>query len=690
MKSFGRNTLRKVTARPRSSTGPPRFIVPMAGVAIPDLEASNRAAFREYQPDVYAGLEKISQTFSTVVMENGRPANIDLGTARLYPKDAAEWSGEQVEAFFKEPDRLDFTDPRHCNLSPVSKRFLADITDYFSPPNDVTLEASPVVDAGYGFIFGIGLGYHLKELIARTISRYLILIEPIGEFIGHSFQAIDWAELFEEAEKKGITIHFIIGMDPEAVNHEIERLIVQYGETFLDGSLAYLHYFSWPITEARKILNERLKTYYISRGFFEDEILMMTNTYGNLHRWPSRILARERYLEQDMPVFIVGSGPSFDKALPHIKKWRDRIIVFSCGTSLGLLLKNGIVPDLHVENENTPQLVNNLREFHTEYGFKGITLVASTTVNPEVSGLFDKKWFYFRSHLSSAFLLNNAVQPLIGAAPLVANGAFAAISTLGFKNIYLIGVDCGRHPDDGHHSKDAVYYQEDYDNYLEGESLELLETEFTRVVPGNFGGEVLTTWYLDMSRVSLSGLRRLSDVNLYNCGEGARIDGAQPKAVAAIELSYPPGRQGEVLAKVEEQMKAYEPDAFLDPIDISSLAEACDDFKESFSALLEQALAEDKGFWEFERRLDAFRKDKMFALKGVLTVIGGTYTSMVRLGAFGGNRIGDEKKRLEYLRFFIKRYGELSLWMADEIKVMLLEMAARKTTLSDVGKIDAA
>ncbi len=662
----------------------------MADAAITDLEASNRAAFRERHGDVYAGLEKISQTFSTLVIENGVPGNIDLGTARLYPKNAAQWSDEQVEAYFKEPDRLDFTDPRHCNLSPVSKRLLADITDYFSPPNDVTLEPSPVVDAGYGFIFGVGLGYHLKELMSRTISRYLILVEPIGEFILHSFKAIDWSALFEEAEKKGITIHFIIGMDPEATILEIERLIVKYGETFLDGSLAYLHYFSWPIKEARKILNERLKTYYVSRGFFEDEILMMTNTYGNLHRWPSRILARERYLEQDMPVFIVGSGPSFDKALPYIRKWRDRIIVFSCGTSLGLLLKNGISPDLHVENENTLQLVDNLRGFRAEYGFEGVTLVASTTVNPEVSALFEKKWFYFRSHLSTAFLLNDSVKPLVGAAPLVANAAFAAITTLGFKNIYLIGVDCGRRPDDGHHSKDAVYYQEDYDNYMEGESLELLETEFTRVVPGNFGGEVLTTWYLDMSRVSLSGLRRLSDVNLYNCGEGARIDGALPKAVAAVDLSYPPGRQGEVLGKVEEQMKAYEPGAFLGPVDIVSLAEACEDFKESFSALLERALAEDKGFWEFERRLDAFRKDNIFTMKSVLTVIGGTYTSMVRLGAFGGNRIRDEKRRLEYLRFFIKRYGELSLWMAGEIEIMLREMADKKTTLSDIGKIDAA
>ena len=32
-------------------------------------------------------------------------------------------------------------------------------------------------------------------------------------------------------------------------------------------------------------------------------------------------------------------------------------------TAIGILLKNGIRPDLHVENENTFPLVKNLREF---------------------------------------------------------------------------------------------------------------------------------------------------------------------------------------------------------------------------------------------------------------------------------------------------------------------------------------
>ena len=131
----------------------------------------------------------------------------------------------------------------------------------------------------------------------------------------------------------------------------------------------------WPLKEARTLLNERIKVFYLSSGFFEDEILMMRNTYYNLRGTAFRLVDRKRHRERSTPVFVVGSGPSLDRDIAAIKKWRDRAIVFSCGTAIGILLKNGIRPDLHVENENTFPLVKNLREFKRRYGFDGIRLV---------------------------------------------------------------------------------------------------------------------------------------------------------------------------------------------------------------------------------------------------------------------------------------------------------------------------
>ncbi len=72
----------------------------------------------------------------------------------------------------------------------------------------------------------------------------------------------------------------------------------------------------------------------------------------------------------------------------------------------------------------------------------------------------------------------------------------------------------------------------------------------------------------------------------------------------------------------------------------------------------------------------------------VLSIIGGTYTSLIRLGAFGGNRIPDDWTRMKFLRFFIAGYRAACLWMAGEIKALLQEMAEKKPELTKVGVID--
>jgi len=653
-----------------------------------DLSQRNRAAFQEHFPAVLAELERIGDPGSRLVTNEGQPENIDLGDVPLYAKPAPQWTSEQLDDFATDPDRLAFADPSHCNLSPVSKKLLLEITEYFQKNHREGVENYPVTDIGFGFVFGIGLGLHIPELVEKGECRQLVLIEPMPEFILHSFSAIDWGEIFKKAIDREMDIHFLVGLDPQTAVIEIERLVTTKGQTFLDGSFAYVHYVSWPIRETRTILNERLKTYYISRGFFEDEVLMVKNTYENFNAWSSRTISLEGYIEQNMPVFIVGSGASLDKDMPFLKQWRDRAIIYSCGTSLGILLKNGIRPDLHVENENTPQLVNNLKEFADQYGLQDITLLASTTVNPEIAGMFDRRWFYFRSHLSPSLFMNGLVKPLVGAAPLVSNAAFTTSAILGFRNIYFFGVDCGRKKGGEHHSADAVYYEDDYDNYLEGESLDLIDNEFDREVPGNFGGTVLSAWHLDMSRVGISGMQRLCNVNLYNCSDGARIDGAQPKAAASIRLDDLEGRQMQILDRIKTQLPAYEPGAFLEPINFTGHVEAIDAFVERLNAEMDEALRDDEGFWAFEQRVLGFQRKNFAECLAVLTIIGGTFTSMIRLGAFGGNRIKDKDARVVFLRFFIGKYREACLWMAAEIRKLLSEMASGVPKLTHVGKID--
>jgi hypothetical protein len=654
----------------------------MAGGDRSALFRRNRNAFKRHFPEIWAAIERISKTVSNPVFDGETPVNIDLGDISLYPDPAPGWTENQIGEYFENPDRLGFEDPAHCNLSPVSVNMLRGIAKYFGKAPRQKASPYPVVDTGFAFVFGIGLGYHLPELIRRKVAHNLVLLEPVPEFVLHSMYAIDWAKIIRDARKKDISIQFIIGCDPTAMVNGIETVIRRCGSTFLDGSYAYLHYYSWPLREARGLLNEKIKVFYLSSGFFEDEILMMRNTYQNLRQWPFHLIERQPRIEQDYPMFVIGSGPSLDRDLPFIKKWRDRAIIFSCGTSIGILLKNGIRPDLHVENENTLPLVKNLQGFKDKYGLGGIRLVATTTLQAEASGLFDRRWFYHRSPLSSSKLLSGGTEPLPYADPLVANSACAVSAYLGFQNIYMFGVDCGRHITGEHHAKDAIYYQDEF----EIDPHDRPDAGFEREVPGNFGGQVLTSWSLDLSRRSLTALMQARRLTIINCSDGARIDGARPKVSAAIKLDSIPNQQDIVLSRIEDKLAAFEPGEMLDKIDLQPHADACDKFTECFKELVDEAKRDDKGFWAFEKRIETFWFDDWSEHKGVLQIMGGTYASMVRLGAFAGTRINNRNTRQRFFEYFLDTYLDICLWMAEETKVLLSEMAAGKSELSDVGK----
>ncbi|MCB2102042.1 MAG: DUF115 domain-containing protein [Rhodobacterales bacterium] len=631
----------------------------------------SRAAFRTHRPHVLDRLEHLGQTSARPIVEGTRTVNLDLGPTRLYPAAGPDWAERQVADFLQDPDRIVFADPRHCNISAAGMEVALDLGDFLARSGIRGLSPHPVVDVGYAFVLGVGLGFHLPLLLERAPVRNLILAEPVPELLWHSFGAIDWADLFARAEAAGTQIHFLVGMDPSRMVEGIERVIAENSRTFVDGSYAFVHYPSWALQEARKLLNGRIKDTFVTWGFFEDERIMMRHAHANLAAksagQPARLLDRRPRREQAMPVAIVGSGPSLDDDLAHLKRLRDRLLVVSCGTALEILLKNGIRPDLHLENENTQPLVDNLKRVAANHGLHGILLLASATVAPAAVALFRHRWLYFRDGLSAAGLFAGGTKPLQGAAPLVANAALAAVAAMGFKTVHLFGVDCGRRADGEHHAREASYFDADYVVNPNRRP----DAGFEREVPGNMGGTVLTTWSLDTSRAMLAAVAKHWGLALINTSRGARIDGAQPRAAAALEVDERwSGAQGAVLDDVAGQIAYLD----LDPAALRRAADACDLFRVVLDGRLAEARRAGDGFWDLEQRLAGLTRGAP-DLAPVMGIVGGSYRSLVRLGAFGGTRIADPADRAAFMHRFLDLYGATCGWMLSEAQGMLSAMA---------------
>jgi hypothetical protein len=615
-----------------------------------ELVPRNLQAFERHQPALAEQLKGIGPTASVLERGDGGTAcNILIGSERLYPGPARDWAAQQVTGLLAEGERVVFDDARHCNVSEYWLPFYRRLVDFCAAREDCDLAGAPLVDAGYVFVFGIGLGWHIEELLRRSPARTLILVEPIVEFLYHSLSAVDWEALFDFAESLGRRIHIITTAQPDDICRAIEAILVAEGNFFIDGSYFYFHYNSWALDEAGTQLALNIRHHYYSTGFFEDEKKMMTNACANMRRHAFHICEDQPFLRQTTPVFVIGSGPSLDNDLDFIRHWRDKVILISSGTALGILLKHGLRPDLHTEMENGPQIFPILAPLRDKYGFDGIRLGASLTVDPAVSGLFDRRWFFLRAALSPSLLLSPFHKVLMGSDPTVSNASFSIATVAGFTDIYLFGVDCGYREgtDEQHHSQHSIYFTED-----KPEGTDDIVQRHDRLLPGNFGGKFRTQWSFDLTARGIAELRRHHPaLRLFNCSDGARIDGAQPKAAEAIDLSHLPDRSARVLDQVEQQMACYQAGDLLRRLDGRRQVAGCRSFAQAVDAVLESLDADRDGFYELHQRLRCCYQSQGPESLGAIAVAGATLMNMLRAAAFQGIRIADVPARRAYIRF---------------------------------------
>jgi len=96
-------------------------------------------------------------------------------------------------------------------------------------------------------VFGLGLGYHINELLTNCRIRYLIVYEPNFDMMLCSLQVNDWIELVEAANAKGTQLFFQMGSDATAIPSELAELLSF--DPYIDKVYFYRHQFH-PVMDA--------------------------------------------------------------------------------------------------------------------------------------------------------------------------------------------------------------------------------------------------------------------------------------------------------------------------------------------------------------------------------------------------------------------------------------------------------
>jgi hypothetical protein len=622
-----------------------------------DFAERSRAAFAARFPGGAAELDAIVAPDTSAVIEDGVAVDVVVADAQLYGGNAVGFAAEQVSAFMKKPLRLFMENPGSAGLvSEICVRLLNALKDELTERGMTEIERHPSGNPTFLIVFGLGLGHHVMELVRRTEARWLVIVEPTLELIKHSFQALDWAALIDELEARDGAVYLVTDPDPAKMVAGIVAQVAKHGVPFIDGAWVFTHYPLWSFAQARTKLHQAVQYAFVNRGFFEDEIKMMSNAVANFTAAPHWLIEGKPRLQRPETAVIVGAGPSLDESLETLHRIRDRVVLFSGGTALRPLLRNGLVPDFHCELENVPIVVDVLTEAGKHGDLSKIRLIASATVDPRVPPMFREAFFYFRDSVSSTMLLAHGLRVLQGAAPTCVNTAMAAAISLGFTEIALMGTDCGTRVGGRDHASGTVY----------SGGLVKARDNFPIEVEGNFGGVAKTDWVYDACRRMLGEAIKVYGLSPINCSDGALIPGARPVVPEAVEIDAPAVDHEALIGDLKHALIAFEPAEILRDRDFADMADDTKDLYRELREILAGFEPEGADFAGVYRAVREFLGEAPKKFREADSMSSGTLFALPRIGMFYGYRVKVGDTRRAMFEVFMRETREIINRMESE------------------------
>lgn len=384
-------------------------------------------------------------------------------------------------------------------------------------------------------ITGLGLGYILGELYERVSVSSLVIVEHDPDLFFASLHAFDWEHFLRYIFSEHLSIDIIIGSSASKCFDTLSEIIEKRGCYLSCSLLSVIHYKNEFINEFSNLLKTKFELIPNLLGFYDDYLFDISHCYHALESKKHFVASEPSTgVWENCPVFIIGAGPSLDNDIEFLQKYQNKAIVIACGSSLDSLYNVGIKPDFFANTERDYVIANLLNSIPDKAFFDDIILICSEVCHPLVQDNFKKTLLFgknnepFFKYLRSIIDDFKEIQPIEYMNPMVGNMGVSSSLFLGFKNIYLFGLDNGKKSDkDSIHTKYASFFKNN--SFIEESDL----YKMTSVVPGNFGGGCLTnTCYLisieNMERVIEQFNKEESPIHVINCSDGALIRNATP------------------------------------------------------------------------------------------------------------------------------------------------------------------
>lgn len=499
----------------------------------------NMEFIRKGAPDIYVKIKNFKP--NSLFLQANDPRDINLINAKskhpVYPGDAKEFAKKQVESHLLDPARFNIffketqlVNPRHLHPESANKA----LSSYASL--GLPLHYTPRNPVGLLIILGCGLAYHIVEIVNTSDIRNLIIYDRVMDSFYHSLFLVDWESIVRKVNEKGGKVKLFIGEEEQIALRKMRSLSYEIGMHNMVTHRVFKHTESIDNDKFYNAFKIQFPMQISSLGFYDDEQVSFSHTLHNIN---SNFPLLNSYKEKtNYPVFVIGNGPSLDDLVTTIKENIENAVIISCGSAITTLYSLGIKPDIHVEVERNLGVAEMI-SFGTDIEYtKSIPLLAVNNVSPEVTKLFSNTFLAVKPNDLGASIINRIIEKSLYREldlcnPTVTNCGLSYAVELGFKDIYLIGIDYGMPNKEAHHSKYSIWKKMDKkkekNEALEKEAIEDYSYSNNQFeVKGNFIDKVITSTLLNTSKINSEVLiRENSNSRYYNPNNGAYIDGAK-------------------------------------------------------------------------------------------------------------------------------------------------------------------
>ena len=381
-------------------------------------------------------------------------------------------------------------------------------------------------------LFGCALGYMPLMLLERFDIRSLVIVENNIDIFYASLFTIDYASIFLHMQKNNAQLHFIINADVHKAFRELYTFYNDYG-FFLS---AFKCVIATGINNDIKLLIDSLynssSNLLSSAGFFDDLLFGYSHGIACINK-QSSLIRNDVCLKGDiasLKIFVIGNGPSLEKDIAFIRANQDKALIVACGTALESLYNLGVKADFYVVTERPDYTAAMLDIFKGTNYLDDIVLLSANMLHPDNLDYFEHKLIFVKEDEGLGTVLKadegllrifdnwagvNYINPLVG------NAALACILKLGFKQIYLFGLDNGSRTQTQNHASSSKIYNGSY------KINKLKRYDAPLMAEGNFGGQIFSnSLYITSKENMQRSLSLHAEALCINCSDGILIDGA--------------------------------------------------------------------------------------------------------------------------------------------------------------------